>query len=65
MPVNARCTFICPYCGFHNNLIRESELWTQSAVIRCDSDSGGCGKQFVIDYGVEPFFSVRMIEGEK
>jgi glutaredoxin len=42
----------CPHCGFHNSTL-ESVTGTSGRVLAwCDSESGGCDKQVVVDISI-------------
>lgn len=66
--------FTCPYCGVEQSREIRSDLrpvvndepFYGVDVITCGmlSINKGCGKQFVLDYWVEPKTEVRKIEGE-
>ncbi len=52
----------CPHCGLRNETDIIGDIWTGSAVARCDRTTEGCDKRYVIDWIVR--FDVRAIKIE-
>lgn len=43
----------CPYCKFENRINREITPGSTEELIYCNSENGGCDKQFAIKYAFE------------
>jgi len=56
-------TFLCPYCNMKNGVWVDTPQWAEK-LIRCDIDSGGCDKAFVVEYRFTPQVKVLKIEQE-
>lgn len=62
MSYQFRAQFDCPYCGTTAHyLVNPAD---GPRVIVCDSDEGGCDRQFVVTVTVRVATTVRRIEGE-
>jgi len=43
-------TFTCPYCGHKNIKKVEGSYFSQSEIVYCDCEDGGCDRQLVITF---------------
>ena len=64
MSINLSVKAICPYCGLENifNLNIDSH-YIPKQIVTCDTEIGGCDKDFVIDPHFEINADVYKIEG--
>lgn len=54
----------CPYCGFENE-VEHDVFYKKSHLVTCDSEEGGCDRNFVADVAVSVTTKARKIEGEE
>lgn len=54
----------CPYCGFVNSIILEEKTHHPKCILTCDSDEGGCDKDFVAEFTTKITVDCKKIEGQ-
>lgn len=60
-----RIVFVkCPYCGHENNLFVKDDL-RQRTIECCDSEDGGCDRNFAVYINVSIVAKGLKIEGEE
>jgi hypothetical protein len=65
MPINLSLNVRCPYCGLENIVPLDIDSrFIPKQIVTCDTEIGGCDKDFVIDPHFEITADVYKIEGK-
>ena len=55
----------CPYCLFVNRLdVDFDNMLHKRIIVTCDSDEGGCERDYILDIDIEMVQKTHTIEGE-
>lgn len=61
-----RISISCPYCGIQNRVnVATKDAPTESKIVTCDGDIGGCDRDFVVRTVIHFESSAHKIEGEE